>query len=166
MGIPRFSTADTRLNIGTLNGGDGVNIVPSSAEMTCEARATNDDVVEEVTSRIKAVVAGASLAHGVDHTIAVMGQSATVQPDEELIDLIVGVAEAHPDVQKVHRTKTMGRSDDANLRIRHVQQRNGLGAYVMVGADSPGPHHSATFNPHEKTIPLGLDILEALLRAG
>jgi aminobenzoyl-glutamate utilization protein A len=166
MGIPRFSTADTRLNVGTLNGGDGVNIVPSSAEMTCEARATNDDVVEEVTSRIKAVVAGASLAHGVDHTIAIMGQSATVQPDEELIDLIVGVAEAHPDVQKVHRTKSLAGSDDANLMIRHVQQRNGLGAYLMVGAASPGPHHSATFNPDEQTIPLGIDILEALLRAG
>jgi aminobenzoyl-glutamate utilization protein A len=105
MGIPRFSTADTRLNVGTLNGGDGVNIVPSSAVMTCEARATDDDVVEEVIARIRAVIAGASLACGVEHDIAIMGQSATVKPDEELIDLIMAVAEAHPDVRKLHRTR-------------------------------------------------------------
>jgi metal-dependent amidase/aminoacylase/carboxypeptidase family protein len=35
--------------------------------MTCEARATDDDVVEDVTARIRAVIAGASLAHGVEH---------------------------------------------------------------------------------------------------
>lgn len=164
MGIPRFSTADTRLNVGTLNGGDGVNIVPSSAVMTCEARATDDDVVEEVIARIRAVIAGASLAYGVEHDIAIMGQSATVKPDEELIDLIVAVAEAHPDVRKLHRTQAFAGSDDANLMIRHVQQRNGLGAYIMVGAASPGPHHSAKFDADEEAIPLGIDLLESLLR--
>jgi aminobenzoyl-glutamate utilization protein A len=34
MAVPRFSSADTRLNVGTLVAGDGVNIVPSSAVMT------------------------------------------------------------------------------------------------------------------------------------
>jgi aminobenzoyl-glutamate utilization protein A len=164
MGIPRFSTADTRLNVGTLNGGDGVNIVPSSAVMTCEARATDDDVVEEVIARIRAVIAGASLACGVEHDIAIMGQSATVKPDEELIDLIMAVAEAHPDVRKLHRTQALAGSDDANLMIRHVQQRNGWGAYIMVGAASPGPHHSAKFDADEAAIPLGIDLLESLLR--
>lgn len=164
MGIPRFSTADTRLNVGTLNGGDGVNIVPSSAVMTCEARATDDDVVEEVLARIRAVIAGASLASDVEHDIAIMGQSATVKPDEELIDLIMAVAEAHPDVRKLHRTQAFAGSDDANLMIRHVQQRNGWGAYIMVGAASPGPHHSAKFDADEEAIPLGIDLLEALLR--
>jgi aminobenzoyl-glutamate utilization protein A len=34
----------------------------------------------------------------------------------------------------------------------------------MVGAASPGPHHSATFDVHEQAIPIGIDILESLIR--
>lgn len=164
MGIPRFSTADTRVNVGTLNAGEGVNIVPASATMTCEARATDDDVVEEVTSRIREIVAGASLAQGVEHEVSVMGQSATIRPDEQMIDLVVDAFAKHPQVRTIHRTQTLAGSDDANLMIRRVQQQNGIGAYLMVGAASPGPHHSATFDADERTIPLAVDVLEALLR--
>lgn len=165
MAIPRFSSADTRLNVGTLNAGDGVNIVPSSAKITCEARATDDEVVDELVTRIRSIVEGAGLAQGVDVNVAVMGQSATVSPDDELIERIVDIATTHDDVDTVHRTKALAGSDDANLLIRHVQQRGGKGAYLMVGAGSPGPHHSALFDVQEESIPIGIDILESLMRS-
>lgn len=164
MGLPRFSSADTRLNVGTLVAGDGVNIVPSSAVMTCEARATDDDVVDELVERVRSVVEGVSLAQGVEASVALMGQSATVLPDDEMIDRIVAAATAHDDVTRVVRTEALAGSDDANLLIRHVQQRGGVGAYLMVGAGSPGPHHSETFDVAEESIPIGVDILESLMR--
>ncbi|MGY0064429.1 amidohydrolase [Streptomyces sp. LZ34] len=164
MAIPRFSTADTRLNVGTLVAGDGVNIVPSSAVMTCEARATDDEVVDELVDRIRSIVDGVGAAQGVLTNVAVMGQSATVAPDDEMIDRIVEVATAHRDVTEVIRTQQFAGSDDANLLIRHVQQRGGMGAYLMVGAGSPGPHHSETFDIAEESIPTGIDILESLIR--
>lgn len=34
----------------------------------------------------------------------------------------------------------------------------------MVGANSPGPHHSETFDVAEESIPIGIDILESLIR--
>jgi aminobenzoyl-glutamate utilization protein A len=164
MALPRFSSADTRLNVGTLHAGDGVNIVPSSAVMTCEARATDDDVVDELVARIRSIVDGAGLAHGVEVDVSVMGQSATLAPDDELIDRLVDVATAHDDVDTVHRAKTLAGSDDANLLIRHVQRRGGKGAYMMVGAGSPGPHHSDIFDLDEQAIPIGIDLLESLIR--
>jgi aminobenzoyl-glutamate utilization protein A len=164
MGIPRFSSADTRLNVGTLVAGDAVNIVPSSAEMTCEARASDDEVVDELVDRIRAITEGAALAQGVRVSIAVMGQSATVAPDDEMIDRIVEVSTTHPDVTEVVRTRAFAGSDDANLLIRHVQRRGGKGAYLMVGAGSPGPHHSETFDVAEEAIPIAIDILESLVR--
>ncbi|AGP52271.1 amidohydrolase [Streptomyces rapamycinicus] len=164
MGLPRFSSADTRLNVGTLVAGDGVNIVPSSAVMTCEARATDDEVVDELVDRVRSMVEGASLAHGVRANVAVMGQSATVAPDDELIDRIVDVATAHDDVTEVIRTRAFAGSDDANLLIRHVQRHGGKGAYLMVGAGSPGPHHSENFDIAEESIPTAIGILESLIR--
>jgi aminobenzoyl-glutamate utilization protein A len=164
MGIPRFSSADTRLNVGTLVAGDGVNIVPSSAVMTCEARATDDEVVDELVDRVRSIVEGASLAQGVRADVAVMGQSATVAPDDDMVDRIVEVATAHDDVTEVIRTRAFAGSDDANLLIRHVQRRGGKGAYLMVGAGSPGPHHSETFDIAEEAIPTAIDLLASLIR--
>jgi aminobenzoyl-glutamate utilization protein A len=165
MAIPRFGSVDTRLNVGTLVAGDGVNIVPSTATMTCEARATVDATVDELVDRVRSIVEGSALAQGVAVTLALMGQSATVRPDDELVDLIVETAKARSAVEAVERTRSLAGSDDANLLIRHVQQRGGQGAYVMVGASSPGPHHSATFDVDERAIPLGMDVLESLIRA-
>jgi aminobenzoyl-glutamate utilization protein A len=166
MAVPRFSSADTRLNVGTLVAGDGVNIVPSSAVMTCEARATDDLVVDELVDRIRSIVAGTAAAQGVAADVAVMGQSATLSPDDELIDRIVDAATGSPAVTEVIRTQTLAGSDDANLLIRHVQGRGGQGAYIMVGASSPGPHHSESFDAAEESIPIGIDILESLIRRG
>ena len=165
MAVPRFSSADTRLNVGTLIAGDGVNIVPSSAVMTCEARATDDVVVDELVDRIRSIVAGTAAAQGVEVEVAVMGQSATLAPDDELIDRIVGVATAQPAVLDVIRTQTLAGSDDANLLIRHVQARGGQGAYIMIGASSPGPHHSATFDIAEDAMLVGINTLESLIRS-
>jgi aminobenzoyl-glutamate utilization protein A len=165
MAVPRFSSADTRLNVGTLVAGDGVNIVPSSAVMTCEARATDDLVVDELVDRIRSIVAGTAAAQGVDADIAVMGQSATLTADDELIDRIVGAAATLPAVAEVIRSQNFAGSDDANLLIRHVQGRGGQGAYVMVGASSPGPHHSETFDLAEDAMAIGIDTLEALIRS-
>jgi len=164
MAVPRFSSADTRLNVGTLVAGDGVNIVPSSAVMTCEARATDDTVVDELVERIRSIVSGSALTQGVDVDVAIMGQSATLTPDDELIDRIVDAASAQSAVTEVTRTKTLAGSDDANLLIRHVQGRGGQGAYLMIGTASPGPHHSETFDVTEDSILIGIDILEALIR--
>ncbi|MFJ1996536.1 M20/M25/M40 family metallo-hydrolase [Streptomyces asiaticus] len=93
-----------------------------------------------------------------------MGQSATVTPDDELIGRIVDVATAHGDVTEVIRTRAFAGSDDADLLIRHVQRRGGKGAYLMVGAGSPGSHHSENFDIAEESIPTAIEILESLIR--
>ena len=85
-------------------------------------------------------------------------------PDEEVVDLIVEAAKAHPAIVEVIRTRAFSGSDDANLLIRHVQRRGGQGAYLMIGTGSPGPHHSATFEVTEESIPIGIDVLESLIR--
>jgi hypothetical protein len=40
----------------------------------------------------------------------------------------------------------------------------GKGAYLMVEAGSPGPHHSALFEVTEESIRIGIDILASLIR--
>jgi len=164
MSIPRFSSADTRINVGTINAGTGVNIVPARATLTGEVRATDDEIVEELLARAIRIVEGSAHAYDVTHTFAVSGQSATLTPDDSVIDLLVASSEQDERITSIERSEMLAGSDDANLLIRHVQQRGGVGAYCMVGASSPGPHHSSTFDLDERSISVGIGILERVIR--
>jgi metal-dependent amidase/aminoacylase/carboxypeptidase family protein len=49
-------------------------------------------------------------------------------------------------------------------RMLAVHLAGGLPAGAPVGASSPGPHHSETFDIAEDAIGIGIDVLESLLR--
>lgn len=166
MSLPRFSGTDTRLNVGTLHAGDNVNIVPALAEMTCEARAADDQVIEDLTARVRQVITGAAAAYGVDQETRITGRAVTIAPDDELIDKIVAAARNLDGVPEVHRTGPQGGSDDVNLMIKGVQEAGGQGAYINVGANSPAPHHNPYFSPDEEVIFTAVDLLESVFRTG
>ena len=166
MSLPRFSGTDTRLNVGTLHAGDNVNIVPAWAELACEARADSDEVIEDLTERVRRVIAGAAASYGVDHDVLITGRAVTLTPSDELVDAVVAAAGRVPSIPEVTRHAPQGGSDDVNLMIAAVQQTGGLGAYLNVGAASPAPHHNPWFDPDEAAIPTTVDLLETLVRAG
>ncbi|WP_327436831.1 amidohydrolase [Amycolatopsis alkalitolerans] len=91
-GLPRFSTADTRVNVGTLQAGGNVNIVPALAELTCEARSRDGAVNAELTERVKQVLRGTALAQGVEVDIEETGGSTSLTCDGELLDAALPVA--------------------------------------------------------------------------
>lgn len=166
MSLPRFSGTDTRLNVGTLHAGDNVNIVPALAEMTCEARAADDQVIEDLTDRVKQVIAGAAAAYGVEQETVITGRAVTIAPDDELVDKIITAAERLDGVPEILRTGPQGGSDDVNLMIKEVQAAGGQGAYLNVGASSPAPHHNPYFSPDETAIFTAIDLLESVFRNG
>jgi aminobenzoyl-glutamate utilization protein A len=166
MALPRFSGTDTRLNVGTVHAGDNVNIVPAWAELTCEARADSDEVIEDLTERVRQVIAGAAASYGVEHDVLITGRAVTLTPSDALVDAVIAAAGRVPAIPEVTRHAPQGGSDDVNLMIAAVQQTGGLGAYLNVGAASPAPHHNPWFDPDEAAIPTTVDLLETLVRAG
>jgi aminobenzoyl-glutamate utilization protein A len=58
-----------------------------------------------------------------------------------------------------------GGSDDAHLMIREVQKAGGIGAYILVGASNPAPHHHSLFDIDEDAMGIAVNLLESLLRA-
>lgn len=165
MSLPRYAGTDTRLNVGTLHAGDNVNIVPALAELTCEARAADDEVIDDLTERVRAVIAGAAAAYGVDHEVKITGRAVTIVPDDALVAKIVRAAETLDGLPEVLSNSPQSGSDDVNLMIKGVQQAGGQGAYVNIGANSPAPHHNPSFEPDEGAIFTAIDLLEAVFRA-
>lgn len=164
MALPRYSTADTRINVGTLHGGDNVNIVPSWAQMTLEARSTDSDVSASLTERIKTALRGSGEMHGVAVDVVETGGSATMDCDAELVEAIDEIAVQVPDATTTNGPKLMGGSDDASLFAREVQRNGGIATYMTVGGGNAAPHHNPLFDIDERSIPIALDTLERLIR--
>ncbi|MCI2420740.1 amidohydrolase [Saccharopolyspora sp. K220] len=164
MALPRYSTADTRINVGTLHGGDNVNIVPSWAEMTLEARSTDTEVSKDLTERIKNALLGSGAMHGVSVDVVETGGSATMDCDAELVDTINQIAAGLPEAKTGNGFQQMGGSDDASLFARAVQQQGGIATYMTVGGGNTAPHHNPLFDIDETAMPVALDVIERLIR--
>jgi aminobenzoyl-glutamate utilization protein A len=163
LGQPRWSTTDTRVNVGTLHAGDGVNIIPAWAELTAETRALDAEVQEEMTRRVTAALEGAATAYGCEVEVTRTGGSTTLQSDERVAAALAEHAEALGLTAETFGP--MGGSDDASLFLAEVQRRGGCGSYVMVGADNPAPHHHPLFDVDERALAHGVDLLERIVRA-
>ncbi len=162
LGQPRWSTTDTRVNVGTLHAGDGVNIIPAWAELTAETRALDADVQTEMTRRVTQALEGAAASYGCEVEIIETGGSTTIDSDE----VVAAAVRAHALAMGLSAETfgPMGGSDDASLFLAEVHKRGGSGSYVMVGADNPAPHHNPAFDVDEQALAQSVDLLEALVR--
>ena len=162
LGQPRWSTTDTRVNVGTLHAGDNVNIIPAWAELTAETRALDADVQSELTTRVVAALQGAAQTYGCHVEVVETGGSTTMASDEQLAQAVYDTAIG---LGRTAQTfGTMGGSDDASLFMADVQARGGLATYVIVGGANPAPHHNPAFDIDEEAIGFSVDLLESLLR--
>lgn len=161
--LPRFSTADTRLNVGMLHGGTAPNIIPASAELRMELRATDGAVCDELERRARQVITAAGDAQDVGVEIHRIGAATTAHADLRAAALVQRVAERLEGVQVLggHRA---GVSDDATVLMRAVQDTGGLACYLVLGSASPAPHHSPDFDIDESSLAMGADVLEGVVR--
>jgi aminobenzoyl-glutamate utilization protein A len=162
LGQPRWSSTDTRVNVGTMHAGDNVNIVPSWAEITAETRALDADVQVELTRRVTAALQGAAQAYGCEVDVVETGGSTTMASDEVIAQTVCKAAVALGGTAQTFGP--MGGSDDASLFMADVQSRGGTASYVIVGADNPAPHHNPAFDVDERALGFSVDLLESVIR--
>ncbi|MHB8618766.1 MAG: amidohydrolase [Chloroflexota bacterium] len=168
--LPRFSTSDTRVNVGLLEGGTASNIIARNAHMVVETRARVADVNQELERRVRQIVAGAAAMHDLDHEVTLVGEASTIRCDEELVDVVLDEARHVPGFTSFQRSHVAIGSEDASLLMQRVQERGGKATYMVVGSTTAAPHHSDLFDIDEAALPLAVGLLERValrsLRAG
>lgn len=168
LGIPRYSTTDTRVNVGTFHASGSASIIPAEATITYEVRSEDNGVVADMDRRAENTVRGAAEMYGVEVATHVYGRSVNTTPDPEIIEVISRVVTDLDWVTDYTPTASpRAGSDDAHLLILEVQKAGGKGAYLRVGAymaDAPGHHHSYDF--HEQAMEHATELLEAVFRQG
>ncbi|RQH03470.1 amidohydrolase [Natrarchaeobius oligotrophus] len=158
-GIPRHNDGKTRVNAGVVEGGSAANIVPEHARIVAEVRGETTDLMEYVRTHAKRIVRSAAEMHDCEVSFETGAEAPSATSDEELVSLVADVAGETTGVETVLERDELGGSEDATFLMREVQQNGGHAAYVGVGTDHPGGHHTSTFDVDEESIGQAVDVL-------
>jgi len=164
-GIPRNSAGGTRVNAGRVGGGTASNIVPEDAFIEGEVRGETTELMEYMWDRAENVLAGAATMHDCEFATELLGDAPSGHSDDALVDIVGRVARRTAGVETVVEGDSLGGSEDATYLMQRVQARGGLAAYVGVGTDHPGGHHTPTFDVAERDIAVGIDLLAGVVDA-
>ncbi|GGE27600.1 peptidase M20 [Pullulanibacillus camelliae] len=160
--LPRHSTEQTRINVGRLEGGSAVNIIPHYAKMVAETRSTSAMVNAELENKIKSIVKHSAEMHELQYNLEVIGQAIPITCDQELITLIKEEAAQIDDFTSVQDYHKGGGSEDASLLIKRVQELGGKGTYMIIGTTIPAPHHHQKFDIDEQVLEPTVKLLERI----
>jgi aminobenzoyl-glutamate utilization protein A len=163
--IPRHDEGATRVNAGKVGGGTATNIIPEDAFIEGEVRGETTELMEYTRERAHRVLENAAAMHDCTVEVERGGEAPSARSDEELVEVVTGVARDVDGVDSVLRRDDLGGSEDASYLMRRVQERDGTAGYVCVGTDHPGGHHTATFDVDEASLPIGVDVLSGAVRS-
>ncbi|PSP72268.1 amidohydrolase [Halobacteriales archaeon QH_6_68_27] len=162
--IPRHEDGATRVNAGRVEGGTATNIVPESATIEGEVRGETTDLMEYTRDHADRIIEHAARMHDCEVSVERMGEAPGAESDDAVVDVVEGVAGGVEGVETVLRRDDLGGSEDATYLMRRVQENGGVAAYVGVGTDHPGGHHTATFDVDEESLDIGVAVLADAVR--
>jgi aminobenzoyl-glutamate utilization protein A len=157
--IPRHEEGATRVNAGRVEGGTASNIVPEQAELVGEVRGETTELKDYMDEKARRVCESAAEMHGCTVEFGVGGEAPSAESDQALVERTYAAADGVAGVDSVLERDELGGSEDATYLMEHVQDRGGLAAYVGVGTDHPGGHHTATFDVDEDSLVPGVEWL-------
>ena len=156
--IPRHDEGATRVNAGLVGGGTASNIVPEEAFIEGEVRGETTELMEYMDDHAGRILRSAAEMHDCEVDVEYEGRAPGGESDDDLAAVVADVAGGVAGVDSVLDSDELGGSEDATYLMRHVQERGGLAAYVGVGTDHPGGHHTPTFDVDEETIRIAIDV--------
>jgi len=163
--ISRHGQGSSRVNVGTLNSGNGRNLIPSWAKYTLETRGETEEINKYMVEKAKRIIQGAAEMYDVSFNIRKMGSAHGAVSNDQLISLVAKTLDDISDVKKVHLKKQFTASEDVTNMMRLVQDKGGLATYLLFGSEITGGHHQGNFDFDEKVLPIATRVLlETILR--
>jgi len=159
--IPRHSEGATRINAGRVEGGTASNVIAADAVVESEVRGETTALKDYMSEKARRVYRSAAEMHDCEVELTTGGEAPSATSDDAVVDAVYGAADGADGVDSLLRRDELGGSEDATYLMREVQENGGLAAYVGVGTNHPGGHHTATFDVDERSIGIGVDVLTA-----
>ena len=163
--LAQSSRPGMRVNVGLLNAGTAVNIVPEEATLTFEMRAQETEDLDALESRCRSFVEATARAHGVDCSLAPGGGAEGFSNPAGIADWATRVNAATGAFGSVLPDMFFGASEDAATLARRVAARGGQGGIFVLGADLADDHHTPNFDFDESALAKSALLCSGLIAA-
>jgi amidohydrolase len=150
------------VTVGTIHGGTAFNVIPGSVRLTGTARSFTETAGRALPQKVERIVQGTASACGVRATLRYERLNGATVNDAGVADVVIDVARRILGEENVETdTRTLG-GEDMSEFLNRVP-----GCFFFVGSRKEGPlrpHHSPEFDIDERALPVGVTLMEAVIR--
>lgn len=161
--ITRHGQGASRMTVGTIQAGQGRNVIPPNAVIKAESRGETSEIDDFMFSSAQQVIEGAAKMYGVDYDIKLMGKTKSGQSDPEMMERVKRIAATidffNPEMI-IDKAEMRG-SEDYSHMMTVVQQNGGQGTFYMIGSDLAAGHHDFYFDFDEDCLAPAVEFVAA-----
>lgn len=163
-GISRHSEGMSRVNVGSIHGGTGRNIVADKAVLTMEVRGETTKINEYMSRRACEICKGAAAMEGCSCQIVKEGYAPSQTSDEELVNRIAELVKREYSKYKVSETLQVKNldSEDVGFMMNQVQKHGGKATYMRLITKMESPQHTTAFDVDEAVLKKGVVVFSAI----
>ena len=155
--IPRNGYGFSRVNVGTIHGGTGRNVIADTAELVIELRGETIEIIEYMRNYALNVLQGAALMHGVEYEVKELHGGIPLVASRPLMARVSRVCEEIGlDPHAVPEASGNGGGEDVCYMMHRVQEHGGEATYMGIYTTLDGFPHTSSFNYGEKVLVNGV----------
>jgi aminobenzoyl-glutamate utilization protein A len=163
--LAQSSEPGIRINVGTLQAGKTLNVVPDEAVLEFEIRAAEMPALHSLDMRCRRMIEASAAAYEVTTSIELRGEASDWRNPSKIVDWAKSANSklgAFPNILDAH---SFGASEDATLLASAVADRGGTAGIFVLGSDIADGHHTPHFNFDETVLTRGTLLLSGLIAA-
>lgn len=154
--IPRHGRGNTFVNVGTLNGGSGRNVIADRAFLQLETRGETEELNDYMTDYVLKMAQSCADLYGTEAECRILGKAGDARCDEEMVSIVSEVL-AECGLEETPKAD-FGASEDAVTIMKGVQSHGGKCTYMMFGSRLASAHHSPEFDFDEETLKIMTEV--------
>ena len=163
--IPRHSQGISRVNVGTIRGGSGRNVIAEEAMIEMEVRGATTDIIRYMDQEARRICQAAADMTGCSCTMIPQGGSESQESDVDFLEWIGDTIQKdlpHLRVSSVRNAQNWG-SEDISLMMNRVQSHGGKATYMRSVTPMASAQHTTAFDFDEKVLAEGIQTFAVLV---
>ena len=154
----------SRLNIGTIQGGTGRNVIPNRCFFRAETRSSDTDAEQRLYNKAIACVKAACDAFDCTYTTKIMGYGPAGDGDADLAETIAEVAKSVPGIKHTQALQyNTGGTDDFTYMMHKVRGQGGKTVYMRLHTQTAAGAHNDWYDFDESCLGPGVKSFVAVV---
>lgn len=163
--IPRHSGGITRVNVGTIHGGSGRNVIPEKAVIQIEVRGETTEICNYMDGEARRICQAAADMTGCQCRMISMGACESQKSDVDFLEQIAGIVERELPQLKISTVKNARNwgSEDISFMMNRVQAHGGKAVYMRSMTTTASAQHTTAFDFDEKVLVNAIETFSAIV---